>query len=273
MNCSTSQLHLSAFYDGELSPELTASLRDHCQSCIECAQRLRKLEELSWIAARLPITELNPAVWSKIEQELQSKSQQKSDIGILNAAFRKRSTAALVVAAILLVGVSLGIVLWQSPLSGHSHVGINFGRYLEALDSNPDGAEQVLLTNYHGEPVSFDEATRRLRYQPVAPTTLPDGKVREAIYLLKMPCCTCAQAVYKDSQGETISIFEHTDDQPVWFGDRPAIRAYCSGTPTHLVQIGDCLAASWQRQGRTVTVVGLQDIKQLGNLVALLSPP
>jgi len=268
MNCSTAQQHLSAFHDGELSPELALSLRDHCQDCIECARRLSELEKLSRFAAGLSMPEISSELWSKIEQELHSKSPQESDIGILNSVSRKRSTAAMFVAALLLVGVSLGIVIWQLPLSGHTHVGVNFGRYLDSLDSNPNGAEQVLLTNYHGEPVSFDEATRRLRYQPVAPPTLPDGKVREAIYLLKMPCCTCSQAIYKDSQGVTVSIFEHSDDQPVWFGDRPAIQTQCNGTSTQLIQIGDYLVASWRRQGRTLTVVGLRDIEQVGNLVA-----
>lgn len=272
MNCSTAQQHLSAFHDAELSPELDAALCGHIRDCAGCARSLKDIEELSRIAKELPTPVPDPGLWSTIEKTLQSESQHETSSGVLQAIVRKRSQAVLAVAATLLVGVSLGITFWRLPSSGHVHVGINFGRYLDSLDHDPDKAEQVLLSSYDGEAVSLGEATRRLRYQPVAPPALPDGKVREAIYLLKMPCCTCAQAVYRGAQGETVSIFEHADDQPIWFGDRPAIQAHCSGTPTHLVQVGDCLAASWQSQGRTVTVVGLRDVEQVSRLIALLSP-
>ena len=145
---------------------------------------------------------------------------------------------------------------------------INFGRYLNELGKNPDEAQQVLLASYGGRAVSVDEAARQLRYRPVAPDELPDGTSLEALYLLHMPCCLCVQAVYKDSNGERLAVFEHVDDQPIWFGSRPTIQTRCNGIPTSIVQVDDHLAASWQRQGRYVTVIGASNVEQVAQLMA-----
>jgi hypothetical protein len=83
------------------------------------------------------------------------------------------------------------------------------------------------------------------------------------------------QAIYRRADGQTIAVFEHVDDQPVWFGERPSIQARCNGMPTSLVQVDDCLAASWRQDGRYLTVVGANDVEQVAQLVAFLDsrPP
>ena len=126
------------------------------------------------------------------------------------------------------------------------------------------------MSNYEGRAVSYDEAATKVRYQPVTPERLPNGFSRKAVYLLRMPCCTCVQAIYQGTDGEKLAVFEHVDDQPVWFGTRPTIHTRCNGMPTSLVQVDDCLAASWKHQGRFVTVVGARDMEQVGQLMAFL---
>jgi hypothetical protein len=187
---------------------------------------------------------------------------------------RRRIRVALAAAALGLVAVSTLTVVWIAERE-HTHVAVNFGRYLDEFERNPDGAEQALLANYAGRAVSYDEAATQLRYRPVTPEQLPNGLSRKAMYLLRMPCCTCVQAIYRRADGQTIAVFEHVDDQPVWFGERPSIQARCNGMPTSLVQVDDCLAASWRQDGRYLTVVGANDVEQVAQLVAFLDsrPP
>lgn len=66
------------------------------------------------------------------------------------------------------------------------------------------------------------------------------------------------------------AVFEHADDQFAWFGGRPLIETRCNGRPASLVQVQNRLAASWQRQGRFITVVGAHDVEEALELVAFL---
>ncbi len=66
-----------------------------------------------------------------------------------------------------------------------------------------------------------------------------------------------------------IAIFEHDDEEMTeWFGDRPAMAANCSGKRCSLVEVNDRIAASWKRDKRHITVVGLRDVAELTELVA-----
>ena len=166
---------------------------------------------------------------------------------------------------------STGAVVWlQHAGDGHGHVAANFGRYLDEFERDPAAAQQVLLSSYEGRAVTYDEAAMKVRYQPVTPERLPNGLLRKEVYLLRMPCCTCVQAIYERANGERLAVFEHVDDQPVWFGPRPTIHARCNGTPCSLVQVDDRLAASWKRNGRYVTIIGAGDLDQVTELVAYL---
>ncbi len=86
---------------------------------------------------------------------------------------------------------------------------------------------------------------------------------------MKMPCCTCVQCLCKRSDGSVIAIFEHDDEEMTeWFGDRPAMAANCSGKRCSLVEVNDRIAASWKRDKRHITVVGIRDVAELTELVA-----
>jgi hypothetical protein len=83
-----------------------------------------------------------------------------------------------------------------------------------------------------------------------------------------MPCCRCFEACYHRKDGGMLCVFEHENDQPVWFGNRPMSSKVCSGKPTRLVQVDHCLAATWQQQQRHITVIGAKDVEEVARLVA-----
>jgi hypothetical protein len=174
-------------------------------------------------------------------------------------------------AVLVVITASTAAVVWRQQSDNRDvHVAVNFGRYLDEFERDPVAAQQALLSSYEGRAVSYDEAATKVRYQPATPERLPNGLSRQAVYLLRMPCCTCVQAVYQRANGKTFAVFEHVDDQPVWFGNRPMIRARCNGMPCSLVQVDDRLAASWKRNGRYVTIIGADNLEQIAELVAYL---
>lgn len=273
MDCSSARQHLSAFHDGELLPELRAAVAEHVAGCHECARSLGDFRELSRAAAELttPAISSSADIWPELERKLDAEA--RAQRGLLFGLLGKSRVWAGVAAAVLvLVGISISIVVWtvRSTEHRHEHVAAEFGHFLDEFDRDPDAAQQVLVANYEGRVVSLDEATRELHYRPVAPQELPDGSFPVAIYLLRMPCCTCVQTIYTRKGGGKLAVFEHVDDQPGWFGDRPMIKTRCNGMPTSLVQVDDHLAASWQRRGRYVTVVGARDVEQVAKLVTFL---
>ena len=263
IDCATARQHLSAYHDGELPLEIQAAVVRHVEGCSECSRRLAQLQELSRITAELSTPEVPPEMWQHIEKKLTTKAAGQRP-PLVSLIHRRRSWVTLATAAIAIGAVSIATIVWlRQPEDGRQHMAVNFGRYLDDFKRNPLAAQQVLLSSYEGRVVSFDEAARQVRYRPAVGETLPDGASLEALYLLKMPCCLCVQAVYRRDTGDRLTIFEHVDDEPIWFGDRPAIHARCNGTPASIVQVDDYLAASWRRHGRFLTVVGAKDVEQL----------
>ncbi len=219
------------------------------------------------MAAGMPNPAVPAEIWPQLEQKIAAEVPGRR--AALVHLIRRRSTwIGLATAALVVVSVSAAVV-WRQD-EGHRQLAINFGRYLNEFERNPQAAQQVLLTNYEGRAVSYDEAATVVRYRPVTPERLPNGLSRKSIYLLRMPCFTCVQAIYEREDGETLAIFEHVDDQAVWFGNRPTIKTHCNGMPTSLVQVDDHLAASWKRDERCVTIIGARDVEQVAKLMAYL---
>ncbi len=273
MDCSSARQHLSAFHDGELPPDIQAAVSKHLDGCPECARRRAEFQEVSQTAAELPTPRVPADIWPQIETTLAIKVPRQRAV-LVNLILRRRAWIGLATAAVVVVAASTAAIVWlEQAEHGHGYVAVNFGRYLDEFERNPDAAQQVLLSNYEGQAVSYDEAAARVRYQPVTPERLPNGLSRKAVYLLRMPCCTCVQAIYQGTDGEKLVVFEHVDDQPVWFGTRPTIQARCNGMPCSLVQVDDRLAATWKRNGRYVTIVGADDVEQVAGLVAYLDRP
>jgi hypothetical protein len=114
----------------------------------------------------------------------------------------------------------------------------------------------------------MEEASTTLGYEPLAFQRLPPDYSVHKVYLLDMPCCTCAQVVCKNKEGQSIAIFEHAVDQPVWFGERPIIECMCDDVPTNVVQVDDRLAATWKEGKRFITVIGATDLDEVTQFVA-----
>jgi hypothetical protein len=247
-------------------------MAQHLEGCLECTRRLAELRELSRMTGEMPNPVVPAGNWPQLESKLFAEVLRQRALPA-HLIRRRRIWIGLATAAVVVVAASTAVFVWlEHGEHEHGHVAVNFGRYLDEFERNPDAAQQVLLANYEGQAVSYDEAATKVRYLPVTPERLPNGLLRKAVYLLRMPCCTCVQTIYQGTNGEKLAVFEHVDDQPGWFGARPTIHTRCNGMPTSLVQVDGRLAASWKHQGRFVTVVGARDVEQVGELVALLSP-
>jgi hypothetical protein len=176
-------------------------------------------------------------------------------------------------AASVLIAVAIGWLTF-GPRFGHGEhheFAAEFGHYLDEFRRDPDAAQQFLLAKYEGQAVTPDQAVRQVGYRPAIVDGVPDGYTVESTYVMTMPCCKCVQTVCRRSDGSMITVFEHDDEAPEWFGDRPTTAAQCSGKACSLVDIDDRIAASWQRGKRHITVIGVRDVAEVEQFAAVFN--
>lgn len=292
MNCREAQELLSAYHDGELSTGMRSSVAEHVEGCSGCSGELAAFARLSAMAKGLDSPEPPQAIWANIESALDidregavletsvgraersEPRRQRFDRNWRGPLRSTRPTILGLVTTAALVLVSAGVV-WMAtrtgPRPGHrAALAANFERYLDEFATSPETAQDVLLASYRGRSVDINEATRQLGYRPAIAAGVPEGYSVEAMYVLEMPCCRCLQAICRRGDGTLLAVFEHDEEQPLWFGDRPRIETQCNGRACSLVQADRTLVASWKAGRRQLTVVGVSGLEDVAGLISHL---
>ncbi len=267
MNCAEVQERFSSFHDNQLSQDEAALVATHMTNCSSCAEELVSFQRLSGLARRLTDPPAPAHMWEELQEKLESHVKPSPDFSRIFQYYV--SARHLALAATILVAVGMGAVAYQAWFSpGYDHLAVNFAQYLQEFPERPDDAQQILLAKFDGRSITLAEATKILGYEPIAAKGLPPGYSLEEVHLLNMPCCTCTQVICTNKAGESIAIFEHAIDQPVWFGDRPTVECLCHDTPTSVRRVGDRLAATWKEGERYITIIGATDLNEVSDFVA-----
>jgi len=284
MRCEEARDLLSAYYDGELPPAKADAVAAHAAECLTCAQDLATFRKLSSLTEQLEHPPAPSGVWERLEEQLSAGAGTTEPMDkptAVGSGARKMGTrrlrlswkmAALSASVLTMVAVAWAMIagMLRDNHDEHRDLATHFGQFLDEFQNDPEGAEQALVTNYHGRTVTLDEAVQELRYRPVIAAGVPPEYSLVRAYLLEMPCCKCLQVILVRTKGGMLAVFEHDDDQPIWFGSRPAITARCHGTETQLVQLNGELAATWKNHQRYVTLVGAKDVEEVSRLVAFV---
>ncbi len=284
MNCTEVQKLMSAYLDDELDGNTLDMVSQHLADCESCMAEISEFRKISLRMNQIPQPKVPPAVWSGIvaqftdavpnaasherpvQQPTQSSEPQRQRRGLQRA---------LLTASILLL---LGAGVWLARDSrtahpAHQHSAefvMTMDHYLKLLATDPDGAEQFLQKKYDGRVVDGEGAVKLVGYRPAVASGLPDGYTLASTSVLKMPCCTCVQAVCKRQDGSTLVLFEHDDEKTEWFGKRPSRMATCANKECCLTDLDSSIAATWKRGSRSVTAVGARDVDEVNTLVSWL---
>ncbi|TWU55993.1 zf-HC2 domain-containing protein [Rubripirellula reticaptiva] len=296
-DCKTVQPYLSAYHDGELAAGQADTVAEHVESCESCAAELSAFESLGSAFAQTSFPAKPSDLWQRIERELPTAAEPVTLSKRFSLWVRESPYGAGLVSMAASVLVLLGAGLWYGGgnnhdmagggamathgRDGHSHddemsaehmaeFAVVMDDYLQKLPSDPDGAEQMLLTKYDGETVDAERAVKLVGYRPIVSGGLPEGYSLASTSVLKMPCCTCVKAVCKRSDGSTLVLFEHDDEETAWFGDRPQSMATCGDKDCCLVDLDSSIAATWRQGSRSVTAVGVRDQDEVTKLVTWL---
>jgi len=272
MNCHEAQRLLSAYHDDELPAEVRTSVAEHVRGCPCCGDELAVFGELSAMARGLDDPQPPEAIWAGIEAALDADRQETaSPAGPAAARARvtKRRLGLLATAAVVLVAAGVAWFatrLWHAP-SRPGEVAVDFGEFLEHFPEDPERAQQVLMTKYDGRAVDLSQAARRAGYRPAVAAGLPKRYTLDGVYVLKMPCCTCVQAICRRDDGRVFAIFEHDEEHPAWLGAGPCVDTECQGCPCCVMRAGRGVVASWKADKRHLTVVGARDLQDVADLI------
>jgi len=271
MDCREVQNRMSAVFDGELSAELRLAAMQHVSRCPRCEEELAVFGKMSVMVRGLPDPEPPAEIWADIEAALDAGKE---------APVTKRKSAqdgfawrrplillATVASVVVLAGVGWFAAKTWYASGHHRELAAAFEEYLEHFAGNPETAQNVLLAKYGGEPVNMDDAAKQLGYRPAVAAGLPSGYSVEATYVLNMPCCTCVQSICRRDDGQLFVIFEHDEQQPAWFEDRPTVEAACGGCACTFAETDRGLVVSWNADKRALTVVGARDLAEVTDLI------
>ena len=269
MDCLTAKNHLSGYCDGELTVDVAALVRAHIDECADCRQELGTFERMGNLVATAEIPASSFRHWARILILLEDASRPYPGATPGRTGIQFRVTAVVFAACLL-----FGLGVWQiGHWSGdghedHAEMAVNLGEMISGFASDPVAAIDRLSTHYQGVEVSLDTAESMLGYRPAVGNSLPAGYQLRSTRVLKMPCCTCSVSICTRQDGSTFAVFEHNEEQPLWFGDAPSISAKCGGKECSVVQMPEQLAVSWKSGMRQMTAIGVEGLEEVASLMA-----
>jgi len=271
MKCFEVQELLSVYFDEELADDVKSRVAAHVDQCAECALDLAGFEKLSFLAGTLDDPSPPAQMWGELEKQLDAPVDAPPSL--------KKPSQANAIPRMFAIAASLAVALGVSWFAYHSWFGhgdhsqftVEFGHYLEEFRRDPIAAQQVLLAKYEHELVDPQLPIKSLGYRPAVAAGLPADYSLVSTHVMNMPCCKCVQSVCRRSDGSTLAIFEHDDEEGAeWFGDMPGILAKCNEKECVLVELDDQIAASWKRGKRHITLIGVRDIGEVSQIVKQL---
>ncbi len=277
MNCESVSNKLSDFMDGKLDSNTTELISIHVGTCASCQGVIQSLKRIGDWMREDEVTVDTEAIWSRIESALPTKKQTYTRL------FLAWSVPALAVAAsLVLVFASLVLkpygnrdIAKNSSHTKHEHehkndrdaLAVDFRQVIDLAQTSPQLAISGLIDKYDGKQLDAEAATKFIGYRPSLFDSVPVGFDRVSTHVLKMPCCKCTASICARQDGRSLLVFEHKDEQPVWFGDLPSIETQCSGTQCRIIESAGQLAVSWKHKDRQFTMIGAADLAEVSTWI------
>lgn len=261
---------MSAFYDGQLSLDVEGRLSEHIAACEACAGEFAAFKTLSTMTKEIEFPQPSPGLWSEIQRTLDSdqRVQRTGKVGRPNR--RLEAMPAIAASILIAIGISWFVFLGTQKHGDQGELAVNIAKYGEQFRKDPEKAQKNLLAKYGSRFADINEATRQLGYRPAVADALPKRYALNAMYVMDTPCCKSVQCLCKRNDGKLLAVFENDEDQPISFGNRPAIDTSCGGKPCRVVQMDGQLAVTWKQGARHITVVGAESLEDIQELVESL---
>ena len=262
MTCAECQPLIGALADGELSPVQAEAVSSHLLSCPSCGAALASIRELGDAVRKLPASSPPADLWNAIADQISSAPV----VGRIGPRRRIPWLRIASVAALVLIAVYTGWLAYgpdRRPNNSPAPSFVDFSPILEKgipVNFNPGDEFKFVAA-------PLDKAKQQVNFTVFDQPQLAEGYEAKGC---KVGCCgmhAIMQTEYR-SVKEQCMMFQYPRDLPVSFGEAPIEQAMVGDKSVRLVQGKTCWAASWQRNGTGVTIVGPRDRDELLHLVA-----
>ncbi len=279
MNCDDVSTKLSEYMDDELDLKSSELISLHIVSCMSCQCELQSHQRLGQWMRENELTVDTEATWNQIESALPNKKR------FIAGSFVVWGAPILAVAASIIFllantvfkPISVFKTIDDQSVAGieshgqHAHdrdsLAVDFRQVIELAQTSPTKAIASLVDKYNGKQLAAEDATRFIGYSPSLFDNIPVGFSRVSTHVLDMPCCKCTASICARQDGRSLIVFEHKDEQPVWFGELPSIQTQCSGTQCLIIESAGQLAVSWRQKDRQFTMIGASDLSEINQWV------
>jgi hypothetical protein len=271
MKCDWVEDKLSAYIDNELAVQERRELELHCEQCETCRKLISQYQAIGVLMRQSEARVDTDAIWDQVSRRLDDDAV----VPITNKSRPKKW-----VYAVLATAASVAIIWFAAtnkPTSNHddsiaSHehaaLAVDFQEVIQSAKTEPKAAIAKLVAKYQGQELDAKSTASYLGYEPAIFKSVPEGFARVSTHVLNMPCCKCSASICERSDGTSLIVFEHKDEQPVWFGDSPSIETQCAGKTCKIVEAAGQLAVSWKNEDRQLTMIGANDIAEVNQWVA-----
>ncbi len=262
---------LSAYIDNALGADDVHIIKQHCSTCEMCRALVSQYQAMGTLMRQSEAHVDTEELWERVSSRLE---------GSAIVPISPRSQLKNWVYAILATAASLTL-MWivannssskhANETHEHAALAVDFQEVIRSAKSEPKIAIAKLVAKYQGKELDARAAADYLGYEPAVFKSAPEGFARVSTHVLNMPCCKCSASICERDDGTSVIVFEHKDEQPVWFGDSPSIDTQCSGKTCKIVETAGLLAVSWKNQDRQLTIVGANDIAEVNQWVASMN--
>ena len=277
MNCESVSEKLSAYLDGELSTSDELSIRGHLDSCESCRLDLEQFIAIGGLIRRTEAADEHVPAWEAFEHQVDGANLVRLRRPLSRSTWVYGALATAASFGLLWLAVSnmrnSGRDEHEQAGAGHVHdsLAVDFGEFFQSAQSNPKSAIGRLVAKYQGKELDRTATIDYLGYEPALFQSLPVGFTRTSTHVLNMPCCRCSATICQRQDGTSLFVFEHKDEQPVWFGSASSIETKCAGKPCRIVESAGNLAVTWKNKGRQLTLIGAKDITEVSKWIESLS--
>ena len=269
---------LSAFIDNEVVDEDRRQIEEHCHHCESCLTMISQYMSIGRLMRQAEERVHTDAVWEQVAVRLDKAAVVPVSTKTTNKNwfYAILATAASISLFWFVLRGNTSPKHIHDDADQHASLAVDFQDVFQLVKSEPKAAIAKLVAKYQGQELDQKAATDYLGYEPALFKNVPEGFARVSTHVLNMPCCKCSATLCERSDGTSLIVFEHKDEQPVWFGDSPSIETpsiemQCSGKTCKIVESAGQLAVSWRNQDRQLTVVGANDIAEVNQWVASMN--
>jgi len=262
MTCAECEPLIGALADGELSPVQADAVSSHLANCPACGAVLVTIRELGNAVRKLPVSSPPADLWNAIADQIAPEPV----AGRIRPGRRIPWLRIASVAALILIAVYTGWLAYGPDRRPNDPSVPSF------VDLSPILENGIPVNFNPGDEFKFvaaplDKARQQVNFTVFDQPQLAEGYEAKGC---KVGCCgmhTIMQTEYRSAK-ERCMMFQYPRDLPVSFGEAPVEQVKVGDKSVRLVQGKACWAASWQRNGTAVTIVGQLDRDELLHLVA-----